>query len=229
MLPAVTLLLVEDDQELARQLRLLLTAEGYTVRVERDGHRALTAALGGGWDLIVLDVMLPGLGGFEILGRVRERFPETPVLFLTARGEVVDRVQGLSLGGDDYLTKPFSPDELKARLHALTRRALQERRTIPLLPRGWTLHPALRQVAVEGTVVSLQPREWSLLEFFLQHEGQVLTKSHLLERVWGIRFDPGTNVVDAVVCRLRRKLDAPGRASHIETVRGRGHVFHRDV
>ena len=228
-LPDVTLLLVEDDQELARQLSTELAGDGYTVRVERDGLRALDAALGGTWDVIILDVMLPGLGGFELLGKIRERHPETPVLFLTARGDVADRVRGLSLGGDDYLTKPFSPDELKARLRALTRRVHPGRRTHPPLPQGWTLNPALRQVDMSGTAVSLQPREWSLLEFFLQHEGQVLTKSFLLDQVWGIRFDPGTNVVDAVVCRLRRKLDAPGKPSHITTLRGRGHVFHRDV
>jgi len=225
----VTLLLVEDDQELARQLHGELTAEGYTVQVEGDGRRALEAALAGKWDLLVLDVMLPGLGGFEIVQRLRERLPDTPVLFLTARSDVADRVRGLSLGGDDYLTKPFSPDELKARLRALVRRTRPGRREGPLLPPGWTLNPTLRQVNVGGTPVSLQPREWSLLEIFLQHEGQVLTRSFLLDQVWGIRFDPGTNVVDAAVFRLRRKLDTTNRPSHIETLRGRGHVFHRNV
>jgi DNA-binding response OmpR family regulator len=134
----------------------------------------------------------------------------------------------LSLGGDDYLTKPFSIYELKARMIALTRRAAKGKPAAgPLLPKGWQLNPLLRQLTVRGETLSLQPREWSLLELFLNHEGEVLTKSFLLDRVWGIQFDPGTNVVDAMVCRLRKRVDAPGEPSHVETLRGRGYIFRR--
>lgn len=225
----MNILLVEDDRELARQLTTDLAAERYFVRVEGGGPAALKAALHGTWDVVIMDVSLPGLSGFEIVEQMRAQAIETPVIFLTAKGDVADRVRGLSLGGDDYLTKPFSKDELKARLHALMRRYAKTKPAAVALPPGWTLNPLRREVIVDGKLVSLQPREWSLLEFFLNHDREMLTKSFLLDYVWGIHFDPGTNVVDAVVCRLRRKLDAPGKSSHIETIRGRGYVFHRDV
>jgi DNA-binding response OmpR family regulator len=225
-------LLVEDDLELARQVCADLNEENYEVQVENTGPGALKASLRGRWDVVILDVALPGLSGFEILEQMRARQIDTPVIFLTARGEVADRVRGLWLGADDYLTKPFAKDELKARLHALRRRYANVARSTqaePALPEGWKMNPLLRQLTVGGETVSLQPREWSLLQLFLNHEGQVLTKSFLLDRVWGIRFDPGTNVVDAVVCRLRSKLDEPGKDSHLRTCLGRGYVFHRDV
>jgi DNA-binding response OmpR family regulator len=200
------------------------------VTVERDGKGGLAAALKDEWDLIVLDVMLPGIGGFEMVRKIREAGIETPVLFLSAKGEVHDRVKGLSLGADDYLVKPFSMDELKARLHALgRRRAMATTVAAQKLPQGWHLDSLLREVTTNGRSVPLQPREWSLLELFLDHEGEVLTNSFLLDRVWGIQFDPGTNVINATICRLRRKLDEAGRLTHFETIRGRGHTFRSDV
>lgn len=225
-------LLVEDDTELARQISGDLGAEDYDVQVATTGPAALRAGLEGGWDLAILDVSLPGCSGFEVLERWRANQVNAPVIFLTAHAEVADRVRGLRLGADDYLAKPFAKDELKARVHAVSRRYghfAQRASTQPLLPSGWKLDPLLRQVAIGGRTVPLQPREWSLLQLFLSHAGEVLTKSFLLDRVWGIRFDPGTNVVDAVVCRLRSKVDEPGKASHLRTCRGRGYVFHRDV
>lgn len=222
-------LLVEDDRELARQLAAELAADGWQVQVESAGPAAVAAALRERWDVAVLDIALPGLSGLEVLRQLRERRLEMPVIFLTAKTDVEDRVRGLAMGGDDYLTKPFAKDELKARLHALCRRGSKSARPAPALPKGWKLDPLLRQVTIGGAAVSLQPREWSLLELFLNHEGEVLTRSFLLDRAWGIRFDPGTNVVEAVVCRLRRKLDQPGKPSHIGTLRGRGFVFRRDV
>lgn len=223
------LLIVEDDEELSRQLRTELTEAGYQVLVESDGNSALALAASETWDIAIFDVSLPGLSGFELVKQLRERGVDVPIIFLTARGDVSDRVTGLSLGGDDYLTKPFSMDELKARLLALTRRYGHEPPKPVLLPAGWTLNPLLRQVTVDGDTLSLQPREWSLLDVFLKHESEVLTNSFLLDLVWGIRFDPGTNVVDAAICRLRRKLDRSGRPSHVETIRGRGHIFRRHV
>jgi DNA-binding response OmpR family regulator len=222
------LLIVEDDQELGRQLQTEMAAAGYTVHLESNGNSALKAVLAGGWQLAIMDVALPGMGGFTIVERLREAGIETPVIFLTARGEVVDRVRGLSLGADDYVTKPFSMEELKARMQVLLRRhAKLKAAEGPPLPAGWVIQPLLRQVEIQGRVVALQPREWSALELFLTHEGEVLTKTFLLDRVWGIRFDPGTNVVDAMVFRLRKKLDVVDKPSHFETLRGRGYIFHR--
>ncbi|MCB1079480.1 MAG: response regulator transcription factor [Verrucomicrobiae bacterium] len=223
------ILIAEDDAELARQLTAELTADGHSLKVEKEGKGALKTALGFDWDVAILDVTLPGPGGFEIVQAIRDRGIDNPVIFLTAKSDVSDRVTGLSLGGDDYLTKPFSMDELKARLHALCRRFDRSKQLAPAPPEGWELDPLLRQVTIFGRSINLQPREWSLLKLFLQHEGEVLTNTYLLDRVWDIRFDPGTNVVDAAVCRLRKKLDAPGQDSFVETVRGRGHIFRRHV
>ena len=220
-------LLVEDDAELNRQLFVELTELGYEVQAESNGRSGLKRALEQKWDIAVLDVSLPEVSGFEIVEKMRAEEIDTPVIFLTARSEVSDRVRGLSMGGDDYLTKPFSMDELKARLEALSRRYVHSRAADPELPEGWRLDPLLREVMVDGAPVALQPREWSLLRLFLNHEGEVMTNSFLLDQVWGIQFDPGTNVVNSTICRLRKKLDREGCPSHIETLRGRGHVFRR--
>lgn len=222
-------LLVEDDPELARQLSAELAAAGHHVHREQDGPGALAAALEGAWDAIILDVVLPRMTGFEIVERLRAAASDTPVIFLSALADVPSRVKGLLLGGDDYLTKPFSMDELKARLRVVERQRGRHRTGDLPLPEGWELKPLLREVIVEGVRIALQPREWSLLELFLRHEGEVLSKSYLLDRAWGIRFDPGTNVVDAVIYRLRHKLGRSGHTSHIETVRGRGYVFRRNA
>jgi two-component system OmpR family response regulator len=229
MLPYMDVLLVEDDAELARQLVAELAAEGHRLHPENDGARALAAALEGTWDVIILDVALPRLNGFEIVQRLRAASLDVPVIFLSALGDVPSRVKGLLLGGDDYLTKPFSMDELKARLRVVERTRARNHAGDLALPEGWGLNPLLREVVVAGTRIPLQPREWSLLELFLRHEGEVLSKSFLLDRAWGIRCDPGTNVVDAVIYRLRQKLDRAGNPSHIQTLRGRGYVFHRNA
>lgn len=224
----MNLLLVEDDIELVRQLSSGLGEHGYTVTAESGGHRGMEAACSGRWDLVILDVSLPEVSGFEIVEAMRASKNDTPVLFLSAKGEVHERVEGLSLGADNYLVKPFSMDELVARLVALTRRR-KKAAPAAAIPAGWKLDPFRREVVIAGESIPLQPREWSLLKLFTEHEGEVLTNSFLLDQVWGIQFDPGTNVVNATICRLRRKLDAPGRSSHFETLRGRGHAFRRDV
>ena len=219
------LLLVEDDPELVRQLFSELQANGFEVAVRRDGREGLSAALGERWDLVILDVSLPGMNGFEIISRMRDGGVDTPVLFLTARGEVTERVDGLSRGADDYMTKAFSMEELRARLLALSRRYQPSKVVEQDLPEGWALDALLREVRVGGQTIPLEPREWSLLRLFLSHEGEVLNNAFLLDQVWGIRFDPGTNVVNSAICRLRKKLDVPGQPSHFETLRGRGHAF----
>lgn len=222
--PGMNLLLVEDDLELVRQLSAGLEEHGYRVTAESGGQRGLEAACSGGWDLVILDVSLPEISGLEIVAAMRSAGVESPVLFLSAKGEVHDRVAGLSLGADDYLVKPFSMDELVARLAALSRRRRDAVPTVKV-PAGWKLDALRREVLIRGESIPLQPREWSLLNLFMEQEGKVLANSFLLDQVWGIRFDPGTNVVNATISRLRRKLDEPGKASHFETLRGRGHTF----
>jgi DNA-binding response OmpR family regulator len=147
------------------------------------------------------------------------------VLFLTARDNVTDRVRGLKAGGDDYVTKPFAVEELMARLEALQRRSGITPATSARTLGKWTLDPVKRRLRSSDETVELQPREWMLLEVMLANEGRILTKKFLLEKVWDIQFDPGTNVVDAMICRLRRKIDAPGMPSQLQTVRGKGYVL----
>jgi DNA-binding response OmpR family regulator len=169
------------------------------------------------------------MDGFALVEHLRKRGVQTPVIFLTARASVADRVRGLAAGGDDYLTKPFAAEELLARLDALRRRAAQTQ-AMPSLRRvgNSVLDPVRRRINRGQEVVDLQPREWTLLEVLMQHEGRIVPKQFLLEQVWDIRFDPGTNVVDAMICRLRRKLEAAGSSLRIETIRGKGYAFQKD-
>lgn len=226
---AMRILVIEDDPVIGGQLEKCLKEAGHEASIRQDGSSGLATALQGKWDLLVLDVSLPGQDGFTILDQIRRARLRQPVLMLTARNAIQDRVQGLQRGADDYLTKPFSMEELLARLQALARRFNQFSSERSELPEGWSRDPLLREIRVHGLQVPLQPREWSLLEVFLEHPGEVLTNSFLLDQVWGIHFDPGTNVVNAAICRLRKKLDPPGEGSHIETLRGRGHRFHLHV
>ena len=220
------LLLVEDDTELARQTSLWLSEAGHSCTWLEKGGAALIALGTEAFDAVILDVGLPDMDGFTVVEQMRARGFGLPVLFLTARDNVTDRVRGLKAGGDDYVTKPFAMEELLARLEALQRRS----GIMPLVPPSrnvgkWTLDPIKRRLRHENESVELQPREWMLLEVLLANEGRILTKKFLLEKVWDIRFDPGTNVVDAMICRLRRKIDAPGVPSHLQTVRGKGYVL----
>jgi len=221
------LLLVEDDSELSRQICLWLREAGHSC-VSRDrGGAVLETLQSADFDAIILDVGLPDIDGFAVLESVRARGFSQPVVFLTARDDVTDRVRGLKAGADDYVIKPFAVEELLARLEVLQRRSAAT--PSPPTPRAfgpWTADPIKRRLRNGGESVELQPREWMLLEVFLANDERILTKRFLLENVWDIRFDPGTNVVDAMICRLRRKIDTPGRPSHLETVRGKGYVFH---
>lgn len=219
------LLLAEDDPELSRQVVAWLHDAGHRVEVHDRGIAALKAALTTKFDAVVLDVGLPELDGFRIVESLRSRENRVPVLFLTARDGVTDRVKGLKVGGDDYMVKPFALEELGARLEALHRRATQVHPHPARKLGRWTLDSTLRRLKDGADTVDLQPREWTLLDVFMSSAGRVLTKTYLLEKVWDLNFDPGTNVVDAMVCRLRRKLDEPGKPSHIQTLRGKGYVF----
>ncbi|MBC8127189.1 MAG: response regulator transcription factor [Gloeobacteraceae cyanobacterium ES-bin-144] len=218
------LLLVEDDSELARQAALWLSKAGHTSAWRERGATALSALASENFDAAILDVGLPDMDGFTLVEQMRERGFRLPVLFLTARDQVTDRVRGLKAGGDDYVTKPFSVDELLARLEALQRRAFLTAVVSRMLGK-WTLDPLKRRLRHGDETVELQPREWTLLEVLIANEGRILTKKFLLEKVWDIQFDPGTNVVDAMICRLRRKIDTPGHPSHLQTVRGKGYVL----
>jgi DNA-binding response OmpR family regulator len=221
----MNILLVEDDPELARQVGSWLAGAGHAHHLCDRAGDALRFAEKGTSDLMILDVGLPDMDGFQLVEKLRAAGHREPVLFLTARASVTDRVRGLTAGGDDYLTKPFAAEEMLARVEALHRRATQTTALTMKKIGRWTLDATLRRLRDGDEVVDLQPREWTLLEVLMQNEGRTMTKKFLLDKVWDIRFDPGTNVVDAMICRLRRKLDTPGAQSHIQTVRGKGYVF----
>jgi two-component system, OmpR family, response regulator len=214
----VRALVVEDQPKLASLIQRGLSEEGYAVDVAPDGPQALVRATATEYDVIVLDVMLPGLDGFEVCRRLRAQTVQSPVLMLTARDGVDDRIAGLDLGADDYLTKPFAFDELVARLRALTRRGALER--TPVLEVGaLRLDPRTKQVWRSDEEVELSAKEFALLETFMRHPGQVLSRFELLEHAWDFAYENRSNVVDVYVRYLRQKLGA----STIETVRGAGY------
>lgn len=220
------ILLVEDDSELARQTSLWLREAGHSCAWREKGGAALVALGTENFDVVILDVGLPDMDGFTVVEQMRVRGFTLPVLFLTARDNVTDRVRGLKAGGDDYVTKPYAVEELMARLEALQRRAIGGVQPPVTRHLGrWTLDSVKRRLQFNEENVELSPREWTLLEVLLANEGRTMTKKFLLEKVWDIQFDPGTNVVDAMICRLRRKIDVPGQPSHLQTVRGKGYVL----
>jgi two-component system, OmpR family, response regulator len=218
----VRVLVVEDEVRMAGLLRRALTEEGHAVDVAADGPQGLWLATENEYGAIVLDVMLPGMDGFQLCRRLRESGSWAPVLMLTARDGVTDRVRGLDAGADDYLVKPFSLLELAARLRALARRDGSCRP--PVLAEGdLRLDPASKQAWRAGTELHLSPKEFCLLEFFLRHPGRVLTRSQIIEAVWDFAYVGGSNVVDQYVNYLRRKIDAPFGRHDLETVRGMGY------
>jgi two-component system response regulator MprA len=218
------ILIVDDDPRVTDLVRRILAYEGYSVAIASSGNDALTRTLERPPDLIVLDFMLPGIDGLEVVRRLRAAGDNMPILMLTARDAVTDRVEGLETGADDYLVKPFAPEELLARVKALLRRNQEER------------HEVLRYVDVEldtGTRVAhrgareieLSPTEYELLALFLRRPRQVLTREIILDRVWGIDFEGSSNVMEVYVGYLRAKLEAEGESRLIHTVRGVGYVF----
>jgi len=215
-------LVVEDDVKMSGLLRRGLEEEGYAVDLVGTGADALWAGAENPYDAIVLDVMLPDLDGFEVCRRLRTGGHWAPVLMLTARTGVRDRVAGLDAGADDYLTKPFSFSELFARVRALVRRGAGERPAI-LRSGDLVLDPASRRVARGGVVVELTAKELALLEYFMRRPGEVLSRSRIIEHVWDFGYDGDSNVVDVYVRYLREKVDRPFRRDTIETVRGSGY------
>ena len=215
-------LVVEDEERIAEFVRNGLTEHGYAVDVACDGDEALDWADVAAFDLIILDVMLPVRDGFDVCRTLRARGLRTPILMLTARDAVEDRVQGLDSGADDYLVKPFAFAELLARLRALTRREPQVRS--PVLQLGdLVLDSTTREVTRGGRLLDLTTKEYGLLEYLMRHQNQVLTRTMIAEHVWNYDFDNATNVIDVHIRNLRRKLDDPFPAKLIQTVRGAGY------
>jgi len=223
----VRILVVEDEAKLANLIRRGLQDEGLAADVAERGEDALWMAGSTEYDAIVLDVMLPGIDGFEACRRMRDEGLWAPVLLLTARDSVEDRVAGLDGGADDYLTKPFSFAELSARLRALVRRGRPERP--PVLATGdLTLDPATRQAKRGDTEISLSAKEFALLEAFMRRPGEVLTRLDLLEHAWDFAYENRSNVVDVYVRHLRQKIDEPFGRGSLETVRGAGYRLRAD-
>jgi len=215
-------LLVEDEVRLAETIRRGLVAEGFVVDVAHDGLTGLEEAETTPYDVIVLDIMLPRLNGYDVCRRLREAKNWTPILMLTAKDGDLDQVDAFDLGADDFLTKPFSFVVLVARLRALVRRGAPER-PAQLEAGDLTLDPGTRVVRRGGTEVSLTPREFGLLQYLLRHRGDVVSKTEILESVWDLNYDGDDNVVEVYVGYLRRKIDQPFGRLAITTVRGAGY------
>jgi len=219
----VRILVVEDDPKIASFVAGGLRQHGFAADAAADGDEALGLTATTAYDAAVVDVMLPRLDGLSLVRRLRAAGNALPVLFLSARGRVGDRIDGLQAGGDDYLTKPFAFSELLARVQALIRRATRAPEATRLSAGDIVLDLVTREVQVGGQPVELQPREFTLLGFLLRHAGRPVTKTMILEHVWDYSFDPQTNVVDVLVHRLRGKIDPDHR--RIETIRGVGYVL----
>lgn len=217
-------LLVEDEKRIAAFLCKGLREERFVVDVEHRGDEGLERAMEGGYDAVVLDIMLPGRDGLGILRELRRRGNNVPVLVLTARGEISERVEGLNLGADDYLAKPFAVDEVIARLHALARRASGVRLSVLKLD-DLTLNLITREVQRAGNAIELTTREFALLEYLLRSPGRVFTRTNICEHVWDYHFDTETNLVDVYIQRLRKKMDTGYSAKLIRTVRGVGYAI----
>jgi two-component system, OmpR family, response regulator len=226
-------LIVEDDSTIADFVAKGLAEAGYAVDIASDGERGLEMATGkdssgdqsSSYDVAIVDLMLPKLDGLTVIDRMRARNIRTPVLILSAQRTVDDRVRGLQAGGDDYLTKPFAFAELVARVQALIRRATGATEPTRLSVRDLTLDLLTRRTERAGKSLDLRPREFALLEYLMRNPGRVLSKTMILSHVWGYNFNPGTNVVDVLVSRLRDKIDRDFEPKLLHTVRGVGYVL----
>jgi len=221
--PDMRILVVEDDNKIASFIAKGLKQAGYAVDRCADGEEALVLAETTSYDAAVVDVMLPKLDGLSFIQRIRGRKIRTPVIILSAKASVDDRVKGLQSGGDDYLTKPFAFSELTARLHALIRRATQTAEPTSLTAGDLTLDLLTRSVTRAGQQVELQTREFALLEYLMRHAGRTVTKTMILEHIFDYSFDPQTNVVDVLMHRLRAKVDP--EKTRLHTIRGVGYVL----
>jgi two-component system OmpR family response regulator len=218
-------LLVEDDAKIASFIMKGLKAAGYAVDHAAEGNKGLDLALSEPYDTAIIDIMLPGLDGLSLIEEMRKKKIRTPVIILSAKGSVDDRVKGLQTGGDDYLTKPFAFSELLARVQALIRRASGAADPTTLTSGDLSMNLLTREVKRKEKQIELQPMEFSLLEYLMRNEGRVVSKTMIMEHVWDYNFDPQTNVVEARICRLRDKIDRDYDKKMIHTIRGVGYVF----
>ena len=216
------ILLVEDEEEIGGLIKDGLEKEEFSVDYCKDGDSGMEHAMAHSYDAIVLDVMLPGKSGLEILKMVRASQNNVPIIIITARGETEDRIQGLDLGADDYLPKPFFVEELIARLRAIWRRSSETGMSV-LNVGTLSANLMTREVIRSGQQIEMTPKEFSLLAFLMRAPGRVLTRTQILEQVWGYHFDPGSNLVDVYIRRLRSKIDFEGEIPLIETLRGVGY------
>jgi DNA-binding response OmpR family regulator len=221
----VRALIIEDDVRIAEFVSRGLREAGFAVDVHHEGRSGLDAALHNPPDVAIVDLMLPGLDGLGVIDAMRRRGLTTPVLILSAKRSVDDRVRGLQAGGDDYLTKPFAFVEFLARVQALVRRSTRPAEPITLTVADLSLDLLTRHVTRGGVPVELRPREFALLEYLMRHVGKVVSKTMILSHVWAYNFDPQTNIVDVLVSRLRDKIDRPFERKLLQTVRGVGYVL----
>jgi two-component system OmpR family response regulator len=222
------ILLVEDDKKIASFVRKGLTEAGFAVDHAIDGEEGLHQAMTLPYDVAIIDIMLPKLDGLQLIEELRRRKINTPLLILSAKRSVDDRVKGLQKGGDDYLTKPFAFSELLARVQALLRRAHGSAEPTGLMVGDLSLDLLSRKVLRSGKQLDLQPLEFSLLEYLMRHAGRVVSKTMIMEHVWNYNFDPETNIVETRICRLRDKIDREFDKKLIHTIRGVGYVLRED-
>ncbi len=219
------ILVIEDDRKIASFLTGGFRQDGYGVDHAADGLTGLELARQGHYDLAVVDVMLPGLDGLALVATLRAEKISLPVIMLSARATVDDRIRGLQSGGDDYMTKPFAFSELQARVQSLLRRSTKVEAPTELRAAGIVMNLVTREVERDGRKLELHPREFAMLEYFLRNPGRVLTKTLILEHIWDYSFDPQTNVVDVLVCRVRGKVDRDFDRKVIQTIRGVGYAL----
>jgi len=222
----VNVLFVEDEAKIANFVRAGLKEQGFVVDYCDNGDEGYQQALDNEYDVIVLDIMVPGLDGLSILKQLRHKGRNAPVILLTARNELDDRLSGLNLGADDYIAKPFFVEELAARIHAVVRRSVGERQNLhsvgPL-----KLDRITREVTCNQQAIELTSREFNLLEYLMRSPGRVFTRTQIMEHVWGYDFNPNTNVVDVCIQRIRKKIDPIDEAGWIESIRGVGYRFRK--
>jgi two-component system OmpR family response regulator len=220
------ILTIEDDPGTGQEIVAELEQHGFEVELVADGREGLIRAVSGDFDAITLDRMLPNLDGLAIVTVMRGAGVETPVLMISALSDVDERVKGLRAGGDDYMTKPFASEELAARLEVLLRRRASASRQTTLTVADLEIDLLARTVHRGGTEIRLMPTEYKLLEFMARNSGQIVTRTMIFEAVWGYHFDPGTNLIDVHMGRLRKKVDRPGLPALLHTVRGAGYALH---
>jgi len=219
------LLVIEDDGKIASLIVKGFRQEGFAVDQAPDGEEGLHLALTEPYDVCIIDIMLPKMDGLSLIEEMRRKKVNTPVIILSAKRSVDDRVKGLQKGGDDYLTKPFAFSELLARVHALIRRASTGQEAMKLTMDELSIDLLTREVSIGDKRIELQPREFALLEYLMRNPGRAVSKTMIMEHVWDYNFDPQTNVVDVLICRLRNKIDPYAKKKLIHTIRGVGYVL----